>query len=86
MIFPGQGSQYVGMGVKLADSYTVAKAVFNEVDDALGQSLFRVMKEGPESELRLTSNTQPALMAVSLAVVRVLEQISNHSIEKWSVF
>ncbi|MCH2629693.1 MAG: ACP S-malonyltransferase [Nisaea sp.] len=86
MIFPGQGSQYVGMGVKLADSYTVAKAVFNEVDDALGQSLFRVMKEGPESELRLTSNTQPALMAVSLAVVRVLEQISNRSIEKMVSF
>ena len=81
IIFPGQGSQYVGMGVALADKYEAAKEVFDEVDEALGQDLFKIIKEGPESELRLTSNAQPALMAVSLAVVRVIENISNQNIE-----
>ena len=80
IIFPGQGSQYVGMGVALADKYDAAKEVFDEVDEALGQDLFKVIKDGPESELRLTSNAQPALMAVSLAIVRVIENISNHNI------
>ena len=86
IIFPGQGSQYVGMGVALADKYEAAKEVFDEVDEALGQDLFKIIKEGPESELRLTSNAQPALMAVSLAVLRVIEDISNQSIENMVSF
>ncbi len=73
-IFPGQGSQVVGMGQELAEASTVARHLFQEVDDALSQHLTRLMFEGPEDELRLTENAQPALMAVSLAVVRVLEQ------------
>ncbi|MEE8515200.1 MAG: ACP S-malonyltransferase [Alphaproteobacteria bacterium] len=72
-LFPGQGSQAVGMGSELADAYPAARDVFAEVDDALGQSLSRLMFEGPEHDLNLTENTQPALMAASLAVVRVLE-------------
>jgi len=72
-VFPGQGSQAVGMGVDLAEAYTVAREVFEEVDDALGQNLSRLMREGPEGDLTLTENAQPALMAVSLAVTRVLE-------------
>ena len=86
IIFPGQGSQYVGMGIALADKYDVAKKVFDEVDEALGQDLFKIIKEGPESELRLTSNAQPALMAVSLAVVRVIENISKQNIENMVSF
>ncbi|MDJ0942919.1 MAG: ACP S-malonyltransferase [Kiloniellales bacterium] len=73
-IFPGQGSQAVGMGKELAEASTVARHLFQEVDDALSQHLSRLMFEGPEDELRLTENAQPALMAASLAVVRVLEQ------------
>ena len=73
-IFPGQGSQAVGMGQDLAEASTVARHLFQEVDDALSQHLTRLMFEGPEDELRLTENAQPALMAVSLAVVRVLER------------
>ncbi len=72
-IFPGQGSQAVGMGKALADASSVARAVFAEVDEALGQSLSKLMWEGPEADLILTENAQPALMAVSLAVMRVLE-------------
>ncbi len=71
-VFPGQGSQAVGMGQELAAAFPVARHLFQEVDDALGQHLSRLMFEGPESELTLTENAQPALMAVSLAVVRVL--------------
>lgn len=71
--FPGQGSQAVGMGKALADAFPAARAVFAEVDDALGQKLSALMFEGPEADLTLTANAQPALMAVSLAVVRVLE-------------
>lgn len=71
--FPGQGSQRVGMGAELADSSAAAREVFEEVDDALGQHLSRLMRDGPEDELTLTENAQPALMAVSLAVVRALE-------------
>ncbi|HHG89097.1 MAG TPA: [acyl-carrier-protein] S-malonyltransferase [Devosia sp.] len=71
--FPGQGSQAVGMGKELADAFSEAAAVFEEVDEALGQSLSNIMFEGPEETLRLTENAQPALMAVSMAVVRVLE-------------
>ncbi len=73
-VFPGQGSQYVGMGKDLAENFKSAKDVFEEVNQALGQDLYKVMTEGPDSELTLTTNTQPALMAVSMAVVRVLEK------------
>jgi [acyl-carrier-protein] S-malonyltransferase len=72
-VFPGQGSQTVGMGKALADAFAPARAVFAEVDDALGQKLSQVIFEGPAEELTLTANTQPALMAVSLATMRVLE-------------
>ncbi|HUA52653.1 MAG TPA: ACP S-malonyltransferase [Candidatus Sulfotelmatobacter sp.] len=71
-IFPGQGSQAVGMGQELAKAFASARLVFEEVDDALGQRLSRVIFEGPEADLTLTENAQPALMAVSLAVVRTL--------------
>ncbi len=73
-VFPGQGSQYVGMGTALAEASPAARQLFEEVDEALKQNLFRLMAEGPESDLTLTENAQPALMAASLAVVRVLEQ------------
>ena len=71
--FPGQGSQAVGMGKALAERFPQAQAVFAEVDDALGQKLSALMFEGPEADLTLTANAQPALMAVSLAAIRVLE-------------
>jgi [acyl-carrier-protein] S-malonyltransferase len=73
-VFPGQGSQFVGMGKDLADAFPAARAVFEEVDDALGQHLSRLMFDGPDTELNLTENTQPALMAVSVAVARVLQE------------
>ncbi len=72
-VFPGQGSQAVGMGKSLADSFASARAVFDEVDSALGQKLSDLMWNGPEEQLTLTENAQPALMAVSLAAMRVLE-------------
>ena len=72
-IFPGQGSQAVGMGAMLADASPAARAVFEEVDDVLGQRLFRLMSEGPVDELTLTQNAQPAIMANAIAVLRVLE-------------
>ena len=71
--FPGQGSQAVGMGKDLADAFPEARAVFEEVDEALGEKLSRIIWEGPEETLTLTANAQPALMAVSLAAIRVLE-------------
>jgi [acyl-carrier-protein] S-malonyltransferase len=73
-VFPGQGSQKVGMGVELAEASAVARAVFEEVDDALGQKLFQIMKEGPDDVLTLTENAQPAIMANAIAILRVLEQ------------
>ena len=72
-VFPGQGSQAVGMSKSLAENFAAARAVFDEVDAALGQKLAALMWEGPEAELTLTENAQPALMAVSMAVIRVLE-------------
>ncbi len=73
-VFPGQGSQAVGMGKVLAEASPVAREVFEEVDDALSQKLSKLMFEGPEDELTLTENAQPALMAVSMALIRVLEK------------
>ena len=73
-IFPGQGSQAVGMGKALADASPVARAVFEEVDEALGQHLSRLMFEGPAEELTLTANAQPAIMANAIATLRVLEK------------
>src|SRR3954465_15065929 len=94
-LFPGQGSQAVGMGADLAQAFAAAREVFQEVDDALGQKLFKLMVEGPETDLTLTENAQPALMAVSLAVSRVLEKefgvgidraafVAGHSLGEYS--
>ena len=73
LLFPGQGSQSVGMGASLADAFASARDVYAEIDDALGQKLSVLMREGPEDQLTLTENAQPALMAVSLAAARVLK-------------
>lgn len=73
-IFPGQGSQSVGMGREIVEAFPCARDVLNEVDDALSQKLSHIIFEGPESDLTLTENTQPALMAISMAVLRVLER------------
>lgn len=73
-VFPGQGSQKVGMGVDLAEASAVAREVFEEVDDALGQKLSAIMREGPDDVLTLTENAQPAIMANAIAVLRVLEK------------
>jgi [acyl-carrier-protein] S-malonyltransferase len=73
-LFPGQGSQKIGMGTELADASAVAREVFEEVDDALGQKLFAIMREGPEDQLMLTENAQPAIMANAIATLRVLEK------------
>lgn len=73
-VFPGQGSQKLGMGAELAAASAAAREVFEEVDDALGQKLFALMTEGPEDELTLTANAQPAIMANAIAVLRVLER------------
>jgi [acyl-carrier-protein] S-malonyltransferase len=95
-VFPGQGSQAVGMGTELAQAFGAARLVLEEVDEALGERLSRLMKEGPESELTLTANAQPAIMAVSIAVARVLEAelgaplmgraafVAGHSLGEWS--
>ena len=73
-VFPGQGSQKVGMGADLAAASAVAREVFEEVDEALGQKLFRIMTDGPEADLTLTENAQPAIMANAIATLRVLER------------
>src|SRR5580700_6815304 len=78
LVFPGQGSQAVGMGQALAAAFVEARDVFQETDDALGQNLTRLMFDGPADELKLTENAQPALMAVSIAVMRVLEKQGNY--------
>ena len=82
-LFPGQGSQVVGMGKALADAFAPARAVFEEVDDALSQRLSKIMWEGPESDLTLTENAQPAIMAASLAMIAVLKDggfdIASHA-------
>jgi [acyl-carrier-protein] S-malonyltransferase len=81
-IFPGQGSQAVGMGKALADAFAAARETFQEVDEALGQNLSRLMWEGPESELVLTENAQPAIMAASLAVIAVLRREGGFDLTK----
>ena len=78
--FPGQGSQAVGMGVSLARSFPEARAVLDEVNDALGEDLFALMKEGPEDHLRLTRNAQPALFASSMAALAVLQQATGKAV------
>jgi [acyl-carrier-protein] S-malonyltransferase len=91
-IFPGQGSQSVGMGAALAEASRPARDVFEEVDEALGQHLFRLMREGPEEELKLTENAQPAIMANSIAVFRTLgvdlasvaNFVAGHSLGEYS--
>jgi [acyl-carrier-protein] S-malonyltransferase len=94
-IFPGQGSQAPGMGKGLHDAFAAAREVFREVDDALGEKLSRLIFEGPENDLTLTANAQPALMAVSLAAMRALEQefgigvnragyVAGHSLGEYS--
>lgn len=85
-VFPGQGSQFVGMGKELAENFVTAKEVFEEVNEALGQNLFKIMTEGPENELMLTANTQPALMAHSMAVVKVLEKDFGISLKDKATF
>ncbi|MEQ8404293.1 MAG: ACP S-malonyltransferase [Oceanicaulis sp.] len=93
--FPGQGSQAVGMGGPLSQQFSVARAVFDEVDAALGQALFKLMQEGPAEELTLTENAQPAIMAVSVATMRVLKEefgvdvtaakfVAGHSLGEYS--
>ena len=79
-VFPGQGSHKVGMGAELAEASLAAREVFEEVDEALGQNLSRIMREGPEEELVLTANAQPAIMANAIAVLRVLEKEAGLSI------
>jgi len=81
-IFPGQGSQAIGMGLELVEAFAPAREVFEEVDEALKQKLSKLLREGPEDQLTLTENAQPALMAVSLAVMRTLEREFGVGIEK----
>jgi len=95
-IFPGQGSQAVGMGLALSQASAVAREVFQEVDDALGQNLFKLMTEGPAEELQLTENAQPAIMANAIATLRVLlteggfsladkaDYVAGHSLGEYS--
>src|SRR5262245_59604694 len=94
-IFPGQGSQAPGMGASLHDAFAAAREVFQEVDEALKENLSRIIFEGPEDTLTLTANAQPAIMAVSLAMVRTLERefgvpvsraacVAGHSLGEYS--
>ena len=85
-VFPGQGSQVVGMGKALADNFTAARNVFAEVDEALGEKLTAVMWDGPADRLTLTENAQPALMAVSLATLRVLESEAGLDLKRDAAF
>ena len=86
LVFPGQGSQAVGMGRELAATFASARRVFDEVDEALGQPLSRLMAEGPQEELTLTENAQPALMAVSMAVLAVLRDEYGIGVERLGRF
>ena len=84
--FPGQGSQVVGMGGSLAAAFPEARAVFEEVNDALGEDLFRLMQEGPEDDLRLTRNAQPALFAASMAALAVLQAKTGKQVDEMASF
>src|ERR1700720_3766623 len=91
LLFPGQGSQAVGMGKELADKYPAARQAFEEADNALGYSLSKLCFEGPEDQLRLTEITQPAILTVSVAALRVLETripkpsfVAGHSLGEYS--
>src|SRR3977135_4173480 len=84
--FPGQGSQAVGMGKALAEAFPAARAVFDEVDSALGEKLTTIIWDGPSEILQLTENAQPALMAVSLAALRVLETEAGFSVRRCAAF
>ncbi|MGH9722079.1 MAG: ACP S-malonyltransferase [Bryobacteraceae bacterium] len=77
-LFPGQGSQFAGMGKSLAEAYPSARKVFDEADDALGMAISRLCFEGPEEDLKLTENTQPALVTVSIAALAVLRELGHH--------
>jgi len=91
-VFPGQGSQYAGMGKELADNFAVARQVFEEADDALGMGLSNLCFNGPDEDLKLTTNTQPAILTSSVAVLRVIEQetglkpdfVAGHSLGEYS--
>ena len=90
-VFPGQGSQYVGMGKELADTFQICRQVFEEADDALGQKISRLCFDGPAEELQLTENTQPAILAMSVAVCRLLTSrgygahyMAGHSLGEYS--
>lgn len=85
-LFPGQGSQSVGMGANLADASSIAREVFQEVDDALEQKLFALMTQGPEGDLQLTENAQPAIMANAIATLRVLEREGGWKLEDKAQF
>src|SRR4029077_20708822 len=91
LLFPGQGSQAVGMGKDLAEKYPVARHTFEEADDALGYKLSSICFEGPEDQLRMTEITQPAILTVSIAALRVLESripkpafVAGHSLGEYS--
>lgn len=85
-VFPGQGSQFVGMGKELAENFASAREVFEIVNDALSQDLYKVMTEGPDAELTMTANTQPALMAMSAAIVNVLQKDFGVDIKKKAAY
>jgi [acyl-carrier-protein] S-malonyltransferase len=85
-VFPGQGSQFIGMGKDLAENFSEAKEVFQEVDDSLSQKLSALMFDGEEADLNMTENTQPALMAVSVAVARVLESQGGITIKDYAKY
>lgn len=82
LVFPGQGSQIVGMGKELVDAFPIAREVFEEIDDILKEKLSQIIFEGPEDKLMLTANTQPALMAVSIAIMRVIEKETKKGIKE----
>lgn len=86
IIFPGQGSQSIGMGREIYDAFRCAKDVFQEVDETLNQNLSKIIFEGPESDLTLTENTQPALMVVSMALMRVLEKEGKLNVKDFASY
>ncbi len=86
LVFPGQGSQAIGMGKALADEFPTAREVFERVDAALSQNLSQLMFEGPEADLTLTANAQPALMAASIAALRVLETETGFKVAKQAAY